>query len=150
MSELKASKAVRVGDQSEGVVTDEVSRSMFVRYAGASGDFNPIHWDREFARSAGYADVFGMGMFSAGVLAGFLSSWLGRESVRVFRVRFVDQVWAGERLVCRGRVVRLHDETPGAAASHRWADCELTVENQAGKAKIVGWATCAVIEGTNQ
>jgi acyl dehydratase len=117
---------------------------MFVRYAGASGDFNPIHWDREFARSAGYDDVFGMGMFAAGVVAGFLSEWLGRESVKRFRCRFVDQTWAGEQLICSGRVTEVVDEVDVEGRSERWAECELRLHNQNGTTKVVGWATCAV------
>src|ERR1700683_1884314 len=103
MPDFVPAATVRVGDTFQDGV-DEVTRAMFVRYAGASGDFNPIHWDREFARGAGYQDVFGMGMLTAGILAGFLSRWLGRESVRRVRFRFVDQVWAGERLVGHCRI----------------------------------------------
>jgi acyl dehydratase len=144
MIDFEAYATVREGDMVSGVVVDEVTRAMFVRYAGASGDFNPIHWDREFARGAGYDDVFGMGMFAAGVMAGFLSSWLGRQSIRDFRCRFIDQVWAGDRLVCEGRVVRVYAEAADRRASHRWADCELRIDDAIGKPKVLGWATCLV------
>lgn len=141
MTEFIPSKTVAEGERAERMVVDRVTREMFVRYAGASGDFNPIHWDRDFAKSAGYEDVFGMGMFSAGVMASFLSSWLGRESVRRFRCRFVDQVWAGEQLICEGVVVRVDTESDEAAD---WADCELRLRNEVGTTKVTGWATCAV------
>jgi acyl dehydratase len=139
-----ASAAVMVGDERTAVVVDRVERSMFVQYAGASGDFNPIHWDREFARAAGYDDVFAMGMFAAGILAGFLSGWLGRESVRRFRCRFVDQTWEGEQLICEGRVVRMLDEIDAEGQTARWAECELKLHDQAGATKVIAWATCAV------
>ena len=144
MNTFSASAAVVVGDERTALVVDSVERSMFVRYAGASGDFNPIHWDREFARAAGYDDVFAMGMFPAGILAGFLSAWLGRESVRRFRCRFVDQTWAGEQLICGGRVVQLIDEVDTEGHRARWAECELTLHDGAGATKLVAWATCAV------
>ena len=77
----------------------------FVRYAGASGDFNPIHFDDEFARAAGFPSVFSQGMLQAGILASFVTDWLGAENVRSYRVQFREQVWPGDRLVCRATVV---------------------------------------------
>jgi acyl dehydratase len=136
-----AERNIREGDEMPSKVID-VERSMWVRYAGASGDFNPIHWDQEFARGAGYPDVFGMGMFAAGVLSGALSGWMGRASVRMFRVRFVGQSWPGEPLTFEGHVVRLYREE---GQPQVWADCELTVKNARGETKLTGSATCAVI-----
>jgi acyl dehydratase len=143
MLEFRASATVREGDTFTAGI-DEVTRAMFVRYAGASGDFNPIHWDREFARGAGYNDVFGMGMFAAGVMSGFLSSWLGRESVRAFRCRFVDQVWAGEHLTCHCRVTRVYADDADGSERLRWADCDLVIDSDKGVSKVLAWATCAV------
>jgi acyl dehydratase len=146
MPEFKPSTTVRVDDAFSSTV-DEITRAMFIRYAGASGDFNPIHWDRDFTRGAGYDDVFGMGMFTAGLLSGFLSQWLGRESVRRLRFRFVDQVWAGEHLIGRCRVAQVYPDEADSSAAYAWADCELSIENEQGKKKITAWATCAVHDG---
>ena len=55
-----------------------LTRTDFVRYAGASGDFNPIHHDEAFAQAAGFANVFGHGLLTAGILGGFVADWLGR------------------------------------------------------------------------
>ena len=49
----------------------------FVRYAGASGDFNPLHYDEATARAAGFRSVFAQGMFSAGVLGAYVADWFG-------------------------------------------------------------------------
>ena len=84
-------------------MVEKVDRAMFIRYAGASGDFNPIHWNEDFAKSAGYPGVFAQGMWTAGVLATFLTNWVGEDNVRRFRTRFVGQVWPGEKIVCSGR-----------------------------------------------
>ena len=59
-----------------------ITRTDMVRYQGASGDFNPIHHDEEFAQSAGYPSVFSVGMLQAGILAGFATDWLGAANVR--------------------------------------------------------------------
>jgi acyl dehydratase len=77
---------------------------MFVRYAGASGDLNPMHYDDTLARAAGYPSVFSQGMHSAALLASFAVNWLGAENIRQFRVRFREQVWPGDVLTCSGEV----------------------------------------------
>jgi len=127
------------GAEHREVMIDKVDRAMFVRYAGASGDFNPIHWNEEFAKSAGYPTVFAQGMFTAGVLATFLTNWVGEDAVRRFRTRFVGQVWPGESITCSAHVRRVYDDD-----GERRADCELHVINGKGEEKINGDATILV------
>lgn len=81
-----------------------ITRTDIVRYQGASGDFNPIHHDDGFARAAGYPTAFAPGMFQAGMLATYATTWLGVTRIRRFTVRFRDQVWPGDTLVFTGRV----------------------------------------------
>jgi acyl dehydratase len=97
--------ALVVGATAESGELPPLTQHDFVRYAGASGDFNPIHFDDEFARAAGFPSVFSQGMLQAGILATFLTDWLGAARVRQFRVQFREQVWPGDRLVCRATVV---------------------------------------------
>ncbi|MEV7011482.1 MaoC/PaaZ C-terminal domain-containing protein [Streptosporangium sp. NPDC051022] len=91
-----------------------LTRTDFVRYAGAGGDFNPIHHDETFARAAGYPSVFGHGLLTAGVLGGYAAAWLGRRNLRRFTVRYVDQVWPGDTLVLTGEVLRSGGTPDGA------------------------------------
>jgi acyl dehydratase len=112
---------------------------MFVRYAGASGDFNPIHHDEEFAKSAGYPTVFGHGMLTAGILSKYVTDLAGVGNVRLFRVRFATQVWPGDRLTCAGHVAKKYHE----GDEHR-VDLELTVVNQEGETAVQGFATVAL------
>src|SRR6266536_2966034 len=86
-----------------------LTRTDIVRYAGASGDFNPIHHDEEFARSAGMPAVFGIGMHSAGLLGQYLARWVGLSNVRRFGVRLTGQVWPGDTLALAGEVERVED-----------------------------------------
>jgi acyl dehydratase len=86
------------GDCAPTVSLGPLDRRDFVRYAGASGDFNPIHYDEPYARGAGNPSVFGQGMFTAGVAAHAVCDWLGVGSVRSFGVRFRSRVWPGETL----------------------------------------------------
>jgi acyl dehydratase len=126
---------MKQGDTLERVMIEKVERAMFVRYAGASGDFNPIHWDEEFAKSAGYPGVFAQGMFTAGVLATFLTDWVGEENVRRFRTRFIGQVWPGEQITCKASVTSVDGSS---------AEIALEVVNAEGERKIDGDATVAL------
>jgi acyl dehydratase len=114
-----------------------LTRTDFVRYQGASGDFNPIHHDDEFAQSAGYPTAFSVGMLQAGILASYATEWLGPRNVRKFGVQFREQVWPGDRLVCTGTVI---DRDEAA----RTVDLELVVTRVGGGAAIKGTATFAV------
>lgn len=72
------------------------------RYAGASGDFNPLHLDPAAARAAGYDGIFVMGLLPASILSSYLTDHVGVDRVRTFAVRYHGQVWLGESLVCEG------------------------------------------------
>lgn len=81
------------------IVFPPLTRTDLVRYAGASGDFNPLHHDHAFARQAGLPDVMAHGMLSAGLLASALTTWFGAGSVLRYAVRFKSPVWPGDSLV---------------------------------------------------
>lgn len=73
--------------------TFTVTRADLVRYAGASGDFNPIHWNERVARSVGLPDVIAHGMFTMALAARVITEWLGNSGALVeYGVRFVRPV----------------------------------------------------------
>jgi acyl dehydratase len=112
-----------------------LTRQMFVRYAGASGDLNPMHYDDELARSAGYPSVFGQGMLTASLLATFATDWLGADTIRRFAVRFREQVWPNDVLTCSGTVA--------AIVADRDADrvtVDLAATRQTGGVAVTGSA----------
>jgi len=100
-----------------------LTRTDIVRYAGAGGDFNPIHNDEPFARSAGYPSVFGHGLLTAGILGGYVADWLGLGRLRKYSVRYVAQVWPGDRLACSGVVTNVTAGEDGVRV-----ECTLSVE----------------------
>ena len=70
-----------------------VERATLVRYAGASGDFNPIHWNQEFAMSVGLPDVIAHGMFTMASAARLVTTWVGDPgAVLDYGVRFTRPV----------------------------------------------------------
>ena len=111
----------------------ELTRTDLVRYAGASGDFNPMHTDEVKAKEAGLPSVFGHGMFSAGLLGTAVTNYVGVGNLRVYKVRFTKQTWPGETLTTR---VVIAEKRP--ASAEVVLTCELV--NQDGEAKIAGEA----------
>lgn len=107
--------AVSVGDVGPVVAFGPLSRTDIVKYVGASGDFNPIHHDEEYARAAGFPSVFSVGMLQAGLLATYATDWLGAENLRRYAVRFSEQVWPGDVLSCRGTVTQVVPQADGTA-----------------------------------
>jgi acyl dehydratase len=112
-----------------------LTRTDLVRYAGASGDYNPMHHDEILAAKANLPSVFGHGMLSMGILGGALTDFVGVENLKSYSVRFVKQTWPGETLRTKV-VVRAVD---GNVAT---LDCSL--ENADGEAKVSGEATAVV------
>jgi acyl dehydratase len=101
-------EGIAPGMEFDEIVFGPLSRDDFVRYARASGDDNPIHQDEEYAKAQGAPTVFAMGMLPAGYLAHALSDWFGGpQLLRRFKVRFTTRVWAGDELVCGGKVESL-------------------------------------------
>lgn len=96
--------ALAQGDTMPEFTTPPLSRSDFVRYAGAGGDFNPIHHDEPMAVAVGMPSVFGMGLLHAGIAGVRLARWVGPENIRSFGVRFSGQVWPGDVLTFSGVV----------------------------------------------
>ena len=120
-------------------VVEKLTRTDLVRYAGASGDFNPIHHDEEFARAAGNPTVFGHGMLTAGFVAKCLTDAVGVENLRRYKVRFATRVWPGDRITCTGRVTRKYE----ADGEHR-IDGEVIATRQTGDTAITGTFTAAL------
>jgi acyl dehydratase len=126
---------LRAGDTMTEDQVGPLSRTDFVRYAGAGGDLNPIHHDDEFARAAGMPSVFGMGMLHAGILGTRLARWVGPNSIRTFTVRFSGQVWPGDVLTFAGHV---------DAVDGQLAEISMTVTRQTGDVAMSAKATALV------
>jgi len=130
---------VRVGDDLPSLVKGPIKQIQLTRYAGASGDFNPIHQDDEFAREAGMGGVFAHGMLSMGFVAQALTDWAGAGSVRKLGVRFAGLVRLNDTVTCRGRVLAKtsKDDTHDV-------EVEVWAENQNGEKVVTGRAVVRV------
>ena len=124
---------VKIGDELPPLVKGPLQQIQLTRYAGASGDFNPIHQDHEFAKAAGMGDVFAHGMLSMGFVGQAVTDWAGAGNVRKLGVRFAGIVRLRDTITCRGRVVG----KPGPDL----VDLEVWAENQRGERVVTGKAT---------
>ncbi|MBN2283805.1 MAG: MaoC family dehydratase N-terminal domain-containing protein [Deltaproteobacteria bacterium] len=113
-----------------------VTRTHIVKYAGAGGDFFPVHHDEEFAKAVGLPSVFAMGLMHGGMLTRVVTDWAGDGRVRRYKIRFATMVWPGDTLTFAGHVVGKYEQD-GA----HLVDCELSVVNQNGEKAITGEAT---------
>lgn len=120
-----------------------ITRTQIVRFAGAGGDFNPMHHDEPFAAAAGQPSVFAMGQLSAALLARLVSEWVGAPQIIELSVRFTAKVWPGDELDLHGEVT---EEREGPAGEPLWR-CELTVTRDGGEVAARGVATVAVNDG---
>jgi acyl dehydratase len=126
---------VQVGDHGPAL-DHKLTRTDLVMYAGASGDFNPMHTDEVSAQAAGLPSVFGHGMFSAGLLATAVTNYVGVGNLSSYRVRFTKQTWPGETLTT---TVAVTEKRPGNEIV-----LECAVVNENGEAKIQGEAVAVL------
>lgn len=129
-----------VGDTHERVVVDGLTRTQIVQYAGASGDYNPLHTDEVFATQvAGYPSVFAHGMLTMGLTGKMLTDYVGDGRLTRFGGRFTAQVWPGDTLTATATVTTLGDHDGVSTV-------ELTVEtrNQDGVVVFAGAAAARV------
>ena len=129
---------VNEGDEAP-VLSHELNRTDLVMYAGASGDFNPMHHDETKAQAAGLPSVFGHGMFSAGFLATAITDYVGVGNLRRYKVRFAKQTWPGETFSTKVAVTGKRKED-----GVNLVDLECTLVNQDGEVKVSGEATAAL------
>lgn len=130
-------EAVKVGDELPPLVKPPVDRSQVARFAGATGDYGPLHVDEPFARNAGFPSVLVPGMLAMGFLGELVTDWLRGARVRRFGARFVKIVWPGDVVTVRGRVADRRFEPSGRYA----ADIEVWGENQRGELVVRGAVT---------
>ena len=127
---------LKVGDTREAVVIEKVARTHITKYAGASGDFNPLHHDDTIAQGlGGYPSVFAHGMLSMGLTGKMLTDWVGPVALKKYGVRFTKQVWPGDTLTAKGEVTAIKDGV---------ATIKVVTTNQNGESVVEGEAQAAV------
>jgi acyl dehydratase len=127
--------AIHEGDALPSLTKPEITQLQLIKYAGASGDFNPIHTIPEKAREAGLDGTIAHGMLIMGILGQMLSDWAGVKNVLKFGVSFKAITRPGDILSAKGTVKRKYEEN-----GKKLLDCALYVEDSHGEVKVEGRA----------
>lgn len=101
---------VNVGDELPELTKEPITETQLVRYAGASGDFNPIHTVPRVAQSVGLDGVIAHGMLIMGFGGQLITGWAGPGAIRQYKVRFSAMTKPSETLICRGQVTAKSEE----------------------------------------
>ena len=126
-------ESIRVGDELPALAKAPVDRVQLSRYAGASGDYNPVHVDEVYAKSVGMPSVYAPGMLVMGMLGQLISDWARGGQMRRYNVRFIKMVWPGDTVVCKGRVSDRH-----GSGGRYFVEIDLWAENQRGELVMKG------------
>ena len=130
---------VEVGHVHAAVVVDGLTRTQIVQYAGASGDYNPLHTDEVFATQvAGYPSVFAHGMLTMGMTGRMLTDYVGDGRLLRFGGRFTAQVWPGDTLTATATVTAVTSDGSPVV------ELDVATTNQHGVVVFAGTAAARI------
>jgi acyl dehydratase len=133
-------RALKVGDKYTEQIVDDLKRTQLVQYAGASGDYNPVHTDEIFTtKIAGYPSVFAHGMLTMGMTGKMVTNYVGDGRLTSYGVRFTRQVWPGDALTATATVKAIREE-----GGKHFVDLEVSTVNQDGAEVISGYASARI------
>ena len=132
---LSAAK-LKVGDVHSARLVEDLKRTQIVQYAGASGDYNPLHTDEIFTtKVAGYPAVFAHGMLTMGMTGKMLTDYVGDARLTKYGVRFTSQVWPGDTLDASATVTEV---------ANGLAKFDVSTKNQDGVEVLSGYAEARI------
>ncbi len=134
-----SSQAIAVGQAIVHKSFPPISRHRLALYCGASGDHNPIHVDIDFAKKAGFPDVFTHGMLVMGYLGQALTDAVRPDRIRSFSTRFAAITQVGAKLACNGEVAEIF-----TADGEQRARITLVMKDENGETKLAGEAVVAI------
>ena len=127
---------LNVGDTYTERLVEDLKRTQIVMYAGASGDYNPVHTDEVFTKEvAGYPSVFAHGMLTMGMTGKMVTNYVGDGRLTEYGVRFTSQVFPGDTLDATATVV---------GVSNGIVDLDISTVNQDGAEVLKGSAKARV------
>ncbi|MDE2803379.1 MAG: MaoC/PaaZ C-terminal domain-containing protein [Chloroflexota bacterium] len=127
---------IEVGHELPAIVKRPSTRQL-VKYAGASGDFYEVHYDKDFAVEIGLPGLIVHGALKNAYLAQVVTGWMGPQGVlRKLSVRYRGADVPNDAFTCSGRVTKVYEQD-GA----HLVDCALTLENSQGEQTTTGTAT---------
>ena len=135
-----SAKKLKVGDAHTARLVEDLKRTQIVQYAGASGDYNPLHTDEVYTtKVAGYPSVFAHGMLTMGMTGKMLTDYVGDARLTKYGVRFTNQVWPGDTLDSTATLKEIKDED-----GKKIAVFDVSTVNQNGVVVVSGYAEARV------
>ncbi len=142
--------AIQVGDPVPPYTAAPITRTQLVKYAGASGDFNPLHHDETFAKAIGMNNVIAHGMFIMGIAGEAITSWIDNKYLRRFSVHFLSMTHPVDlddyentkgraTITVSGKVVEKYEEN-----GEKRIRCEIVAEDAQGSRKLTGFFVVAI------
>jgi len=141
---------VEVGDKMPVYTSAPITRTHLVRYAGASGDFNPLHHDETFIKMIGMNNVIAHGTLIMGIVGEAITSWIENKYLRKFNTRFLsmtepvdlnDMENTTDRaiIIVSGEIVKKFEEN-----GEKRIQCDVIAQNALGSKKLSGFFIAAL------
>lgn len=133
---------VNIGDEIPSLTKPPITEVQLVKYAGASGDYNPIHTVHHYAEKAGLGGVIAHGMLSMGFVGEHVTTWIGGAgTLKRLKVRFAAMTRPGDVITLKGTVAEKRK-----ADGEKLVDCDVWAEKEDGTKTVRGSATVALPE----
>jgi len=130
---------IEVGSEIPSLVK-RATRRQLVQWAGASGDFYEIHYDKDFALASGLPDVILHGRLKASFLGQMLTDWTGLEgNLKKYNVRYRGMDFPDQELTCKGKVTKKYVEN-----NEHFVELDIWTENPQGEKTITGSAVVSL------
>jgi acyl dehydratase len=130
---------VQVGDELPRLVKGPVTHLQLVRYAGASGDFNPLHTDPKIGEALGIGGIIAHGMLIMGFVGQLLSDYVGPTALRKFDIRFKGMTRIGDEISCTGTITEKYEADGEARIAGK-----VQAADQNGDVKVTGTFVAAL------
>jgi acyl dehydratase len=125
---------INVGDEIPKLVKGPLQKLQHVMYAGASGDFNPLHTDDDFAKAVGMKDgVITHGMLIMGFVGQAITNWIPKKDLKRFGVRFAGMTKPGNTITVTGKV-----RDKRSQSGQNLITCDITAMDETGDVKVTG------------
>jgi acyl dehydratase len=126
---------IEVGSEISPLTKQPTTRQL-VMWAGASGDYNPIHYDKDFAQSRGLPGVIVQGQLVGSFLGQLATDWMGEQGVlRRLTCSYKGMNYPDEAIICKGKISKKYIE-----GSEHYVECSLWAENGHGEKTVTGTA----------
>ena len=141
---------IKIGDTIPTYTSTPITRTHLVRYAGASGDFNPLHHDETFIKMIGMDNVIAHGMLIMGIASEAITSWIDKRNLRKFNARFlsmtepvdwndVESTKNRATIIISGKVVKKYEEN-----GEKRIKCDIVAKDALGSRKLTGFFIAAL------